>query len=417
MQWLTRPDIVALLAAADAEKMALRFVGGAVRDSVRGVQPVEFDLATPTPPQEVMAKLQRHGIRTIPTGIAHGTVTALVEKQPFEITTLRRDVETDGRHATVAYTDNWEEDAARRDFTMNALYLSGAGELFDYFGGVEDARVGHVRFIGNAETRIREDALRILRFFRFHAQMSEATLDKSGLVACKKNAKLVDALSGERIRNEMWKLLEAQNPAPVLEQIQRADLFPFLFPGMSLGAERFETLTALAEIKHFMAQPADALLRLALLLNGQNDAAISRVSERWRLSNVQAAELQQLVQEPILRPNDAAQLKKAVRRMGREMTQKKLWMGWARARRRVGHRWRYRHETRRGGWHFETLQYREALRFAREWTIPAFPVSGHDLKKAGMLEGKEIGEALARMEAAWEESDYRLGKAELLAII
>ena len=198
--WLEWPETQSLVRAFAAKNTELRFVGGAVRDALAGRATSDVDVATPALPEAVMELLAAANIQAIPTGIKHGTVTAVLDKKHFEITTLRKDVSTDGRHAEVAYTDDWKADAARRDFTMNALYLSPAGELFDYFEGEKDAMAGRVRFIGGADARIKEDYLRILRFFRFYAWMGKGEADADALAACAANAPKIATLSGERIR-------------------------------------------------------------------------------------------------------------------------------------------------------------------------------------------------------------------------
>src|SRR5579872_7361897 len=205
--WLKWPETQALIKAFADAKAPIRFVGGCVRDALLGRAVQDVDVATPLRPEATMALLQKAGIKAIPTGIDHGTATAVIHGKHFEITTLRKDVSTDGRHATVAYTDDWKEDAARRDFTINALYLSPDGELFDYFNGARDAKEGHVRFIGNAGERIREDYLRILRFFRFYAWYGKTEPDKEALTACTEAANNIGTLSGERVQQEMLKLL------------------------------------------------------------------------------------------------------------------------------------------------------------------------------------------------------------------
>src|SRR5579859_1790498 len=207
--WLDAKATRTLVAALDAGGIDFRFVGGAVRDGLLGRKVSDIDVATPAMPGDVIRAVEAAGLKAIPTGIAHGTVTAVVGRQPFEVTTLRRDVETDGRHAVVAFTDDWRADAARRDFTMNALYADRDGRITDFFGGEADARAGRVRFIGDPGERIAEDALRILRFFRFHAWYGQGALDADGLAASTRLAGMIDRLSGERIRVELFKTLAA----------------------------------------------------------------------------------------------------------------------------------------------------------------------------------------------------------------
>src|SRR5688572_9867228 len=206
--WRRRRGLPRLLRALGAAKGETRFVGGCVRDTLLDVEVNDIDLATRILPDRVMAKLQAAGIKAVPTGLAHGTVTAVANGRAVEVTTLRRDVATDGRRATIAYTENWQEDAARRDFTINALSADPAsGEIFDYFGGIPDLKARRVRFIGDPLTRIAEDHLRILRFFRFHALFGAGEPDAAGLAACATRANDLMALSRERISDELLKLL------------------------------------------------------------------------------------------------------------------------------------------------------------------------------------------------------------------
>ena len=205
-EWMRTPGAQDVAAALSGGGAPVRFVGGCVRDAVLGRRAKDIDLATPEPPQRVIDLLARAGIRAIPTGIAHGTITAVVGREHFEITTLRRDVSTDGRHATVAFTDDWAEDAARRDFTINALFCDADGTLFDPMGGLADIKTGTVRFVGDAAMRIAEDHLRILRFFRFFAHYGKGEPDSDGLAACTRLAPTLKALSAERIAAEILEI-------------------------------------------------------------------------------------------------------------------------------------------------------------------------------------------------------------------
>ncbi|MCG8506772.1 MAG: CCA tRNA nucleotidyltransferase, partial [Sphingomonadales bacterium] len=205
--WLADAAVTRVVAALGANNC--RFVGGAVRNTLLGEPVTDIDIATRLEPDAVIARLEAAEIKAVPTGLKHGTVTAVAEGHAIEVTTLRHDVETDGRHAKVAFTDDWQADAARRDFTFNALYAAPDGTLYDYFGGLDDLKAGHVRFIGDAEARITEDALRILRFFRFHAHYGAGGMDAAGLDACAALAGRLDILSVERVRDELLKLLAA----------------------------------------------------------------------------------------------------------------------------------------------------------------------------------------------------------------
>jgi poly(A) polymerase len=272
-----------VLDALGAAEGLTRYVGGAVRDDLLGLPVNDIDLATRIVPEEVVERLERARIKAVPTGIDHGTVTAVSDGHPFEITTLRRDVSTDGRRATVAFTDDWKEDAARRDFTINALFADPlTGELFDYFGGLADLEQRHVRFIGDPFQRIAEDHLRILRFFRFHARFDAGTPDEAALDACTARANDLMALSRERIADELLKLLGVADPSVTVEiMLDRAILRPVLPEIERAAAKRLRDLIA---SERDSAVKADPLRRLAALLP-RDPAIVEAVAARLRLSN------------------------------------------------------------------------------------------------------------------------------------
>ncbi|MBA3511385.1 CCA tRNA nucleotidyltransferase, partial [Sphingomonas sp.] len=264
-KWRRRRGMKRLLKALGADEGLTRYVGGAVRDDLLGLPVSDIDLATRIRPPEVVQRLEKVGVKVVPTGIAHGTVTAVSDGLPVEVTSLRRDVSTDGRRATIAYTDDWQEDAARRDFTLNALSADpNSGEIFDYFGGLEDLEARRVRFIGEPFARIAEDHLRILRFFRFHARFGAGEPDPAALAACAARANDLMALSRERIADELLKLLAMPDPSPtVAVMLDRAILKPVLpeiEPGALASLER-----VIAAEREAMIEP-DALRRLAALL-------------------------------------------------------------------------------------------------------------------------------------------------------
>jgi poly(A) polymerase len=283
--WRTRPGMAELAAVLGPEEA--RFVGGAVRDTLIELPVADVDIATRHTPEAVVALLKAAGIRAVPTGLAHGTVTAVTIGGPVEVTTLRRDVTTDGRHATVAFTDDWRIDASRRDFTMNALYADArTGEVFDWFGGAADLAVGRVRFIGDALTRIAEDHLRILRFFRFHARFGEA-VDADGLAACTARANDLMALSRERIAAELLKLLVARHAvATVALMIERGILRSVLPEIDALGVARLNRLAAAEEAS---GVDADAIRRLVALVPRE---AAGSVGARLKLSNADRKRLE-----------------------------------------------------------------------------------------------------------------------------
>ncbi len=392
-EWLERPATQAILKAfADAD-LPCRFVGGCVRDTLLGIPVTDIDIATPAQPTRVIDLLTDAGIKALPTGVAHGTVTAVIARKHFEITTLRRDEETDGRHAKVAFTGDWKEDAARRDFTMNALYADANGKLYDYWGGVADAKAGHVRFIGEAAQRIHEDALRILRFFRFNARFGRDPLDKEGLGACRIMASALDQLSGERIQTEMFKLLVAARAASILSVMQENDILSHVLPGV-------RNLTVLARLQELEAKawvvpnPVRALAAILHSGKAQSKETVAFVHERWKLSNADYKRLSFLASHTLgLLPE--TEQKKYLRRWGRELFLDKLLIEWAQA---------------KGG----DEAYSVMFTLAKTWMIPEFPLSGGDLIKAGFQPGPKLGQKLEELEARWEESGYTITKPQLL---
>ena len=282
-KWRSRRGMAKLLDALGAADGQTRFVGGAVRDDLLGHPVSDIDLATRLMPEAVMERLQDAGIKVVPTGIDHGTVTAVSDGQVVEVTTLRRDVATDGRRAVVAYTDDWQEDAARRDFTINALFADPTdGTIFDYFGGLDDLNTRHIRFIGDPLERIAEDHLRILRFFRFHARYGQGAPDAPALDACTARANDLMALSRERIADELLKLLGLADPAPtVAVMIERGILVPVLPEMTPEGIRPLESLIAAEASAGIEPHP---LRRLSALLPSDSGIA-EKVGARLRLSN------------------------------------------------------------------------------------------------------------------------------------
>jgi poly(A) polymerase len=391
MAW---PQSLQLIDAFTRGNIAFKFVGGCVRDALLDIAIVDVDIATSSRPDAVMSTLESFGIRVIPTGIAHGTVTAVIDKKHFEITTLRKDVTTDGRHAEVAFTDDWKIDAARRDFTMNALYAGADGTITDYFGGVSDAQNGVVRFIGDAEQRIEEDALRILRFFRFSAKYAKNELDEAGLHACEKKRALLDGLSGDRIQNEMFKLLVAPRAADMLETMQSRSILAHMIPSPMLPS-RLDTLRL---VEQENAITASAVLILALLIrSAKTDAGnlVEHIANRWKLSGADKKHLLALAL-PMPFPASEKQAKMHIRAQGSSVFIEQLLLHAAEN---------------------QTAEIGAFISLAQHWSIPVFPVRGSDLLANGFASGKTLGEALAMLEEKWEASDYALSKKELLGFL
>jgi len=374
-RWRKRRGMKRLLNALGADEGLTRYVGGAVRDELLQLPVNDVDLATRIPPDEVMQRLQAAKIKAVPTGIEHGTITAVSDGHPFEITTLRRDVSTDGRRATVAFTDDWKEDAARRDFTINALSADSlTGEIFDYFGGLDDLQHRHIRFIGDPLQRIAEDHLRILRFFRFHARFGSGKLDAVALDACTARANDLMALSRERIADELLKLLAVADPAPTVSiMLQRSILKPVL-PEVESG--RLRDLEALIAAENDAAIGADPLRRLASLL--PRDPAIAQdVAARLRLSN---------------------------------KARKQLACAAAAARTELPEALAYRLGTACAVDRLLLAGRAEEARNISTWKAPRLPISGGALIGRGLPEGPVVARTLRRIEDRWLEAGFPEGE-------
>lgn len=366
--WRHRPGLDALARALGAEERLSRFVGGAVRDALLGIAVADVDLATALSPDAVLARLRTAGIRAVPTGIAHGTITAVLDSGPVEVTTLRRDVSTDGRHATVAFTDDWREDAARRDFTMNALYADPeTGALYDYFGGLADLEARRVRFIGDPLRRIAEDHLRILRFFRFLARFGD-TPDAAGLDACTARARDLMALSRERIRDELLKLLVARDAVRVVALMLARGILAPVLPEITTA----DRLAALAARETALGAAPDPIRRLAALL--PRDPALGDViGARLKLSNAQRKRLVLAVTD-----GDTKDARALAYRIGRDAAEDRLLLAAADD-----------GEAQRG-W--------AAL---AGWEIPRLPLTGGALVERGLAKGPEVARALRAIEDRW----------------
>ena len=383
--WMAAPETTAVMAALGEA----RFVGGAVRNALLGVPVMDVDIAVPMPPQEAMARLKARDIKVAPTGLAHGTVTAILGNKVFEITTLRRDVDTDGRHAVVAFTDDWAEDAARRDFTINALYAAPDGTVFDYATGVEDLIAGRVRFMGEAGARIAEDYLRVLRLFRFHAWYGKGEVDADGLRAAAAAKDKLSGLSAERVQKEMLRLLEAGNPAPVLRVMAATGILPELLPG-ALQLARLERLTRI-EADHLL--PRDGVLRLAALLPDGEEAAHA-AADALKLSNADRTRLEQALGGaalPFLSAKDARAL---LYRIGAARFRDKVLLQWARG----------------GG---NPISWRMLMTMAETWQRPRFALTGRDVMQAGVAEGPDVGRVLAQVEDWWIGTDFAADEGAL----
>ena len=362
-EWTRRSELHTLVSALGEGNV--RWVGGAVRDTLLDHPVSDIDAATPLVPSEVVNRLDAAGIRTIPTGIEHGTVTAIVEGGNVEITTLRKDVLTDGRRATVAFSDNWRDDAARRDFTINALYADPATlELFDYFGGVGDLEAGRVRFIGDARQRIREDYLRILRYFRFQARFG-SEIDTPSDEACAELAPGLKGLSRERVGWELINLLSLPDPAPTAARMRALGVMQVVLP--EAGKREVESLAGLIEAERLASIAPDPLRRLAALLPAVPPVA-EAVSARLRLSRSQR---QRLVCDAARDARDRENPRALAYETGVECAVDRLLLGHGDASEIAG------------------------------WEPPALPLKGGEIVARGVTAGPEVARLLRTVERSW----------------
>ena len=393
--WLQQPETKRVFAALAGPGIETRAVGGAVRNTLLGLPVAEVDLATTALPEKVIALARGADLKAVPTGIEHGTVTVVADGVPFEVTTLRRDVETFGRHATVAFTEDWQEDARRRDFTLNALYAGSDGELFDPLGGYADLVAGRVRFIGDAEARIKEDYLRILRFFRFNAYYGKGPLDADGLAACVRLRAGLDQLSAERVAGELRKLLVAPQAVRAVEALFDYGLLTQLLGGVP-RLMRFARLVAAEEALGLRARRGAQArgacrLRARRMPSGLPRACVSPTTS-WRClllgaDDHAAAEL----------PDEAA-AKRALYRLGPCSFEAHVLLASADA-----------------GVPPDDQTWRQALRLADRWEVPEFPLRGPDIMALGEVKGPAIGEILRQLEAEWVAGGFAASREALLA--
>ena len=382
--WADRPGFPRLLKALEAESGATRIVGGAVRDWLMGQSVSDIDLATRLTPAETITALEGAGIRAIPTGLSHGTITALVGDTPYEVTTLRRDVTTFGRHAEVAFTQDWGEDAARRDFTINALYADPlTGAVTDYFSGLDDLANRRVRFIGAPLERIAEDHLRILRFFRFSARFAPS-LDAEGLAACAARANDLMALSRERIRDEMLKLLALSDPVPTLSAMVRLDILKPVLP--EIEAARLADLPRLIAAEAEAGAPADALRRLAALLP-QDARVAGDIAGRLKLSKAEKARLVHASRRDPA-PGDPRALAYAI---GPDAALDRLLLT---------------DDPRARHWAVALAAY----------TRPRLPISGKDLIAMGLPPGPAVSRRLSDVEQRWIAAGFPADRHQVMAM-
>ena len=387
--WMTASETRAVIAALSAGGATVRFVGGCVRDALAGRPVKDIDIATPDPPDRVLELLAAAGVKAIPTGIDHGTITGVIPPAHFEVTTLRIDAETDGRRARVEFSNDWDSDAARRDFTINAIYCDAEGSLFDPADGIADLRAGIVRFVGEPDARIREDFLRILRFFRFTAFYGRLPPDADGLAACRANAASLPSLSGERVAGEVLRLLESSNAAAVLRVMAENDILQHILPELT----HFGRLAGLIAIDGDDPDP----LRRLLAATASDEAGIQALADRLKLSNAERDRLAVNVVHAgtVSAELDARGRRRLLHRLGAQTFTDLVYLGWA------------EDPTPRGAW-------RRHLRAARRWTLPAFPVRGVDVLALGISHGPRVGQILDEVQRWWIGGDFKADREKCL---
>lgn len=391
--WLAWPRTRAVFAALTADGAAARAVGGAVRDTLLGRPVREIDIAIDAPPETVMELARRAGIKAVPTGLDHGTVTLVAGDKAFEVTTLRADIESYGRHARVEYTGDWEGDARRRDFTINALYAGADGALFDPLGGLDDVMARRVRFIGEARERIREDYLRILRYFRFVSELEPETLDREALDACVRERAGLRQLAAERIQHEFVRLLRGPGAAAAL----RAMFDYGLLVDVLGGAPRLARFERLAAIEAALGRTPAAMARLAALAVAVPED-VERLADRLRLSNAQAAALGAgLPLRGLSAGMDEDRAKAALYRTGGKGWEDRVLTAWAAS----------GDSAADAGW-------RSLLDLPARWPVPEFPVGGEDIVRLGVPPGPRVGAILKRIESDWVEAGFATGRDELI---
>lgn len=395
--WLTAPPLADVLRVLHGGGEETRVVGGAVRNALIGEPPGDIDLATTALPDDVMRRATKAGFKAVPTGIEHGTVTIVAHGHPFEVTTLREDVETFGRHARVAFGRDWEKDAQRRDFTFNALSVSPDGTVHDYVGGLADLQARRVRFIGDPATRIAEDYLRILRFFRFHALYGDGYSDAAGLNACIVAREGLRGLSRERVRMEMVKLLVAPLAAPTLTIMSDAGILMLVLGGVAqLGG-----IARLAAIESALGAPPDPIRRLgALAVQIAEDA--DRLNERLRLANAEHRRLGMMAEgwRAVSPAMSAHEQRVLLYRLGAEAFIDRVMLAWARAEAST-----------------DDALWRELAMLPRRWPVPGFPLRAADFIARGVAKGPFLGAALRAAEAAWIAEGFPPSGAALEAIV
>lgn len=401
--WFQEPGLTWIFTLLNADGGEGRVVGGAVRNSLMGLPVSDIDIATTLRPEKVMERAAAAGIKAVPTGIEHGTVTLVLDGKPFEVTTLRRDVETDGRHAVVAFSTDWRADAERRDLTINALYAGADGEVIDLVGGLPDIEKRNVRFIGDAATRIAEDYLRILRFFRFFAYYGSGRPDADGLRACAAARANLASLSAERVWSEMKKLLSAGDPGRALLWMRQVGVLTEVLPETEKWG--IDAIPALISAERILGWRPDPLLRLAAVVP-PDVMRLEQLAVRLRLSNAEAAALRGWALAPAIKDDlSLSALDRLLYRYGTDGIRMRLKLALAAARAKA--------ET-------EPEEMSRTVRFGRlldrtqTWKKPVLPVSGADIINSGIPAGPRVGELLSALEREWLEGNFSADREALL---
>ncbi|WP_455478133.1 CCA tRNA nucleotidyltransferase [Bartonella sp. B10] len=403
VDWLQNNNIQTLLHVLSFDGEEARIVGGAVRNQLLGQPISDIDIATTCLPQQVIARVEKAGFKAIPTGIAFGTITVIAESCSYEVTTLRSDFETDGRYAKVAFGRNWQKDAERRDFTMNALYCDADGHIYDTVGGLNDIASRTVRFIGIAENRIREDYLRILRFFRFFAWYGAGRPDVQGLKACVNLKQGLQKLSYERIWGEIKKLLAAADPTRALLWMRQSGVLTLIFPETEKWG--IDAIHSLVKTEQVLGWKVDPLLRLESIIP-PNLVRIREMAHRLRLSNKEKMRLKEWANlEMICQNCSDSFIQKLIYFHGRQPVLDQLSLSIAAE----------RDNFLEGKEALEKAEnYMRLYHLAQKWQIPTFPVSGKDLMKKGLAKGVFLGQKLKELERIWIESGFSINRDELL---
>ncbi len=387
--------ITKLFNAVEEHGGTIRFVGGAVRDTLAGKYGFDLDLATDLSPDELVEACQNCGLKTVPIGIKFGTIGVILDNQILEVTSLRKDIKTDGRHAVVEFTDDWSVDASRRDLTINAVYADLRGNVFDYYNGIDDLEKGIIRFIGKAEERIKEDYLRIMRFFRFYSIFGKQDIDKEALDACIKNKEGLRNLSIERVRDELFKLLVTTNVADTMQIIYDNDILGYFLP----KAKHLNSLRYLTKIVEDIKYEGNFLRRLFVLyqpnsVEAENIANTLRFTKKQKETFINWAKIE-LSPENISTPINRL---KFIYRYGKQFCIDKILLTIA------------IHKA-------ETKGLNKVLKEIEDAIVPIFPIKGRDLINQGVSANNKIGQILSKLEQQWIDSDFTLTRDELLKTI